>query len=114
MPCRLGTTSPARGIRAASRRTTDDDKEIRRPSSSAFRQELLVAGLDPLRDEGEEYGKKLREAGVDVVTHRYPGMIHGFVNMAGAIPQGREATLEIAKQLAAWNASESQDVAARA
>jgi len=29
-------------------------------------------------------------------------MIHGFVNMAGAIPQGRDATLQIARQLAAW------------
>jgi acetyl esterase len=68
---------------------------------------ILTAECDPLRDEGEEYGKKLREAGVDAVTRRYPGMIHGFVNMAGAIPQGREAMLQIAKQLKQLGTDES-------
>jgi acetyl esterase len=68
---------------------------------------ILTAECDPLRDEGEEYGKKLRGAGVDAVTRRYPGMIHGFVNMAGAIPQGREAMLQIAKQLKQLGTDES-------
>ena len=63
---------------------------------------VLTAEFDPLRDEGEEYGQKLREAGVDTLTCRYPGMIHGFVNFAGAIPQGRQAVLQIAGQLMAW------------
>jgi acetyl esterase len=63
---------------------------------------LVTAEFDPLRDEGEEYGRKLREAGVDTVATRYPGMIHGFVNMAGVIPQGRDAMLQIARQLTAW------------
>jgi hypothetical protein len=34
-------------------------------------------------------------------------MIHGFVNMAGAIPQGREAMLQIAKQLKQLGTDES-------
>ncbi len=63
---------------------------------------VLTAEFDPLRDEGEEYARKLRDAGVTTVATRYPGMIHGFVNMAGAIPQGREAMLQVAKQLMAW------------
>jgi len=63
---------------------------------------VLTAEFDPLRDEGEEYAKKLQEAGVETVMTRYFGMIHGFVNMAGAIPQGREAVLQIARQLTAW------------
>jgi acetyl esterase len=32
-----------------------------------------------LRDEGEAYGRRLIEAGVDVVTTRYNGTIHDFV-----------------------------------
>jgi len=63
---------------------------------------ILTAECDPLRDEGEEYGEKLREAGVETSVCRFPGMIHGFVNMAGAIPQAREAVVQIANQLKAW------------
>ena len=63
---------------------------------------ILTAEFDPLRDEGEEYGQKLEEAAVEVVRYRYPGMIHGFVNLSGAIPQGREAVARIARQLRSW------------
>jgi acetyl esterase len=63
---------------------------------------ILTAEYDPLRDEAEEYGQKLREAGVDAVTCRYPGMIHDFVKMAGAILKGREAILQVAHQLTSW------------
>jgi acetyl esterase/lipase len=33
--------------------------------------------LDPLRDEGIEYAKRLMEAGVSVELHSYPGTFHG-------------------------------------
>ena len=39
---------------------------------------IMVAESDILRDEGEEYGRKLDEAGVKVTTVRYDGMIHDF------------------------------------
>jgi acetyl esterase/lipase len=39
---------------------------------------IQVAECDILRDEGEEYGRKLDEAGVTVTTVRYDGMIHDF------------------------------------
>ncbi|HKQ04359.1 MAG TPA: alpha/beta hydrolase [Blastocatellia bacterium] len=39
---------------------------------------IQVAESDILRDEGEAYGRKLDEAGVEVTTVRYNGMIHDF------------------------------------
>ena len=39
---------------------------------------ILTAEYDPLRDEGEAYGKKLREAGNHVEVHRISGAFHGF------------------------------------
>jgi acetyl esterase len=40
---------------------------------------LLVDEVDPLRDEGEAYAAKLREAGVRVTTVRYDGVVHDFM-----------------------------------
>jgi acetyl esterase/lipase len=39
---------------------------------------IQVAANDILRDEGEAYGSKLDEAGVEATTIRYNGMIHDF------------------------------------
>jgi acetyl esterase len=39
---------------------------------------IQVAESDILRDEGEAYGRKLDEAGVEATTVRYDGMIHDF------------------------------------
>ncbi|AXQ28309.1 alpha/beta hydrolase [Solimonas sp. K1W22B-7] len=52
---------------------------------------VLVAGYDPLYDEGLAYAARLREAGVAVEVLDYPGQIHGFINMLGAIGAADEA-----------------------
>ncbi|MFC9788197.1 alpha/beta hydrolase [Rhodococcus sp. NPDC127528] len=52
---------------------------------------VVTAGFDPLRDEGDDYAEKLREAGVQVQHVREPGLIHSFANMVGVGRSGPEA-----------------------
>jgi len=57
---------------------------------------VITAGYDPLRDEGEAYAKKLRQAGVAVALTRYDGMIHGFTRRFDLLDKAREALDEVA------------------
>jgi acetyl esterase len=52
---------------------------------------VITAEFDPLRDEGEAYGARLRQAGVAADVKRYDGVIHGFCGMAELLPQARAA-----------------------
>ncbi|MFE3293592.1 alpha/beta hydrolase [Rhodococcus sp. NPDC059234] len=52
---------------------------------------VVTAGFDPLRDEGDDYAEKLRQAGVAVQHVREPGLIHSFANMVGVGRSGPEA-----------------------
>lgn len=52
---------------------------------------VATAEIDPSRDDTEDYGKKLREAGVEVQIKRYPGMLHGFLSWIGPIDTARTA-----------------------
>ncbi|MTD55974.1 alpha/beta hydrolase [Amycolatopsis pithecellobii] len=60
---------------------------------------IATAGFDPLRDEGEAYGEKLRAAGVPVAVSRQADLIHGYVNFLGIGRRFREATAEAAGAL---------------
>jgi acetyl esterase len=62
---------------------------------------IATAGFDPLRDEGERYGKRLREAGVPVLVRRHDQLIHAFVNATGVGRTGRDALREAAAALSA-------------
>jgi acetyl esterase len=48
---------------------------------------IITAEFDPLRDEAELYGERLKDAGVDVVVHRYAGAGHGFAQHFSWIPE---------------------------
>ncbi len=58
---------------------------------------ILVAGYDPLRDEGVDYARRLIEAGNRVRLSNYDGMIHGFYLMGGAVDAARRAVSESAQ-----------------
>ena len=60
---------------------------------------VVTGEADPQRDEGEAYARKLESAGVEVRQTRYPGMIHGFFQMAGAIDAGKQLIEEAAANL---------------
>jgi acetyl esterase len=78
------------------------------PTASPFRAKslaalppalVITAGCDPLRDEGEAYAARLRDAGVPVTLTQYPGMFHGFIRMTRILDQARVALDEMARAL---------------
>ena len=85
-----------------------DEGEAYHPYVSPLRAEnlndlppalIITAEYDPLRDEGEAYGKKLQEAGVNATITRYPGMTHAFIRMFAVLDKAHEALGEVATTL---------------
>jgi acetyl esterase len=64
---------------------------------------VLTAGADPLRDEGDEYARRLKEAGVAVTHRTFPGQFHGFFTMGKLLQQANVAAGEIGVWLKALN-----------
>ncbi|KAJ6781408.1 hypothetical protein PWT90_02245 [Aphanocladium album] len=52
---------------------------------------MIVAGMDVLRDEGEAFGAKLKQAGVNVQVTTFADQTHTFPVMSGALESGRRA-----------------------
>ena len=60
---------------------------------------VVTAGFDPLRDEGEAYAERMREAGVQVALRRHAGLVHSFANLTAVSRSARAAMLEAAGAL---------------
>ncbi len=59
---------------------------------------VLTAGADPLRDEGDEYARRLKQADVAVTYQHFPGQFHGFFTMGKLLEQANVA----ARDIGAW------------
>ena len=55
---------------------------------------IVTAEFDPLRDEGEAYGRALQAAGVKADVIRCDGMIHGFFDMGRWSPGAQKGIQE--------------------
>ena len=60
---------------------------------------IIAAEYDTLRDEAEAYARRLKAAGVATRYICADGMVHGFLQMRGLVPDAQAATEEIARAL---------------
>ena len=73
---------------------------LRAPSLAGLPPALIItAGFDPLRDEGEMFAGRLRDAGNMVDYVCYGGMIHGFIGMGKLLDTAERAIAHIGGSL---------------
>jgi acetyl esterase len=60
---------------------------------------VVVAEIDPLRDDGLHYVQRLRDAGVEVTLHNYEQMPHGFFSRPTVFDDGADAIARVGAQL---------------
>ncbi|MEO5924125.1 MAG: alpha/beta hydrolase [Bryobacteraceae bacterium] len=60
---------------------------------------VITAEIDPLRDDGRAYAKRLQEAHVPVHYHHYDGVMHEFFGLAALVDQARDAVSRAAEEL---------------
>jgi acetyl esterase len=70
---------------------------------------IIAAEIDPLRSEGEEYARKLQQAGVDVQYSLYRGVTHEFFGMQGIIDEADDAIALAANNLIDAFASQREE-----
>ncbi|PJZ78201.1 alpha/beta hydrolase [Leptospira neocaledonica] len=58
---------------------------------------MLIAGFDPLQDEGLAYADLLRKAKVKLEIKTYETLIHGFFNLGRSVPEAKNALNQIAQ-----------------
>ncbi|KAI9321018.1 alpha/beta hydrolase fold-domain-containing protein [Dichotomocladium elegans] len=80
-------------ILASPLKATADDLEGLPPAL------VITCEADVLRDEGEEYARKLLSANVPVVAARYIGSIHGVLNQGGLIASGIQMVEQAAAEI---------------
>src|SRR5947207_5425203 len=93
-------------------RNPDERNQITASPLRTHREELqglppalvVTAEADVLRDEGEAYANKLRDAGVPVTAVRYQGVIHDFV-MLNALRETHAADAAIRQAIAFLSAA---------
>jgi acetyl esterase len=61
---------------------------------------IMIAGHDPLSDEGAAYARALAAAGIEVTLLDYPSLVHGFLRFTGVAPAAAAAAHEVAREAA--------------
>ncbi|MCY1369867.1 alpha/beta hydrolase fold protein [compost metagenome] len=99
---------PAEGMKAYWNHYLPDTTRRQEPEAAPLQVEdltglpsaiILTAEYDVLRDEGEAYARRLRDAGVLVALRRFEGQIHGFAMMVDLLPGSAEAIDYAAREI---------------
>jgi acetyl esterase len=62
---------------------------------------LVIAGLDPLQDEGRDFGRRMAEHGVPVSVMELGNLPHGFVTLSHVSPAVANVVAQIGTRLGA-------------